>query len=150
QDSDTSNNQEQINLQYTHMSTHRDKIVIRTSGTPGGPKEDYVLRVRWDNVPASQVKDPGHDKQCWLRRLCDRFHHRNYWQAQIVNAPALGLKPLKSRGYYGLKLAPGEEVIMEVDLSGAAMPVPSQAIHVSPRAGGQVLNPPSGEPAVSV
>jgi hypothetical protein len=152
QDSDLTNNEQQINLQYTTMSTHTDRIVIHAPGTatPGAPKEDYAMRVRWDNVPKNQVRDPGHDKECWLRRLCDRLHHRNYWQAQFVNSDKLGIKPLKTRGYYGLQLAPGEEVVAEVQLSGAVMPVPSQEIHVSPRAGGQVLSPASGDPAVVV
>jgi hypothetical protein len=95
------------------------------------------------------VKGDGGDKECWLRRLCDWLHHREHWQSQFVNGSALGLKPV-GKGYYGLKLAPGEEVIAEVEFTGAAMPVPSMAIHVPPGAGGQVLSPASGAAAVAV
>ncbi|HKE32365.1 MAG TPA: hypothetical protein VKD65_11620 [Candidatus Angelobacter sp.] len=156
QDSNSANNETQINLQYTTMSTHRDKIVIRAPGTPvpGAPKDNYALRVRWDNVPKGQVRDPGHheeDEEHWWHWFCRLFHHRRkYWQAQFVNAAALGIKPLKAKGYYGLQLAPGEQVTAEIELAGFVMPVPSQAIHVSPRAGGQVLSPGSGEAAVAV
>jgi hypothetical protein len=133
----------QVNLQYTTMSTHRDKFLIRAPGTPGGPKENYLLRVRWDNVPKKQVKQADDDD-------CDYRHHRHKkWQVQFVNAKELGLKPV-GKGYYSFQLAPGQQVAAEVEFSGGTMPVPSRAVHVSPRAGGQVLTPPSGEPAVAV
>jgi len=145
------NDDQQINLSYSHASTIRDKVLIHALGTPspGAPKENYALHVRWDNVPVSQVRDPG-QKECWLHRLCDRLHHRTYWQTQFVNGPDLGIRPLKQRGYYSLQLAPGEEVALDVELTGAVMPVPSQAIHIAPGAGGQVLSPASGTAPVSV
>lgn len=146
------NDDQQINLSYSHASTIHDKVLIHALGTPspGAPKENYALHVRWDNVPVSQVKQPGEDKRCWLRRLCDRLHHRTYWQTQFVNGDNLGIKPLKQPGYYGLQLAPGEEVALDVALTGAVMPAPSKSVHIAPGAGGQVLSPASGSAAVSV
>jgi hypothetical protein len=160
-DSDPSNNTSpQINLHYTPLSTYRDKFLIHAPGTPspGAAKEDYLLRVHWDNLTKDQVKDED-DDDWWLRRLCYWllppkwcdwiFPRKPHWKTQFVNAQALGLKPA-GKGYYGLRLAPGEEVVAEVELTGAAMPTPSQSVHVSPGAGGQVLSPASGEAAVEV
>lgn len=150
-DSDlTNDNPPQINLTYTTMSTHTDKFLIHAPGTfsPGAPKENYVMKVHWSNLAKGQAKDPEKHESCH-RRFCDWVHHRKYWQASFVNSKSLGLKPL-GNGSYGLKLAPGEEVTAEIELSGASMPVPSQTVHISPRAGGQVLTPASGEPVVVV
>jgi len=140
----------QVNLAYATMSTIRDKFLIHALGTssPGAPKEDYVVKLHWNNLNKGQAKDPD-AKECWLRRLCDRINHRKYWQGRFVNGNSIGLKPL-GRGTYGLKLAPGEQVTAELELTGAVMPTPSQLAHVSPRAGGQAISPASGDPAVVV
>jgi hypothetical protein len=151
-DGDTSNNAPpQINLSYMHMSTHRDKFLIHALGTasPGAPKDEYLMNVRWNNVSKSPAKKGHDDDDDWWHRLCAWFHHREKWQAKIINSSSLGLKPLGG-GYYSFKLAPGQEVTAEIELSGAAMPVTPQVIHVSPRAGGKVLSPASGDDAVAV
>ncbi len=136
-----------------HMSTHRDKFLIHALGTasPGAPKDEYLMRVHWNNVSKSQAKkkDEDDDDDSWWHRLCDWFHHREKWQAKIVNSSSLGLKRVGG-GYYSFKLAPGQEVTAEIELTGAAMPVTPKVIHVSPRAGGKALSPPSGDDAVTV
>jgi hypothetical protein len=144
----------QINLTYTSLSTRRDTFLIRAPGTvsPGAPKEDYFLHVRWENLPPDQYTRPGKKEHWWHRWwhcLADWFHKRKRWEAHFVNAAALGLQPV-GNGYYSLRLAPGEEVQAEIELTGVEMPTPSQGFHVSPRAGGQLLQPASGEAALEV
>src|ERR1019366_64267 len=130
----------QINLTFTAMSTVKDSFHIKTAKeeryATGGYVE-YLLRPRWQNVPKGSLSpDP-------------RKHPKGKFGFEFENAKALKLKYL-GKGYWLLRMKQGEDKLVKMELTGGPMPFKTTKIHVSPKAGGKLFNPSSGEDAMMV
>lgn len=128
----------QQNLTFSQLSTLRDSFLIQAAKqeSPEGFLE-YLLRTRWKNLPEKFVS-PDPDKPV-----------KGRWNYRFPNAVAIGLNPI-GNGYYLVRLRPGEERRVEVEITGGAMPMSTRVFQLSPRAGGHAVNPPSGEPPLIV
>jgi hypothetical protein len=129
----------QQNLTFSHLSTLRDSFLIQASKKQESPQDflEYLLRARWKNLPEKFVS-PNPDKPV-----------KGLWNYQFPNAAAIGLNPI-GNGYYLVRLRPGEERRVEIEVTGGAMPMSTRVFRLSPRAGGRAVNPPSGEPPLIV
>ncbi len=99
----------QQNLTFTRLSTIKESFLIKAARqeTPG-EKLDYLLRVRWQNLPTEMI-NPYPDRP-----------KTNLWNFRFLNARQIGLKPI-GNGYYRIQLRPSEEKKVEVVLSGGPM-----------------------------
>jgi hypothetical protein len=128
----------QQNLTFTSLST-----VKKTFQLVGPTREgqhvtvEYLLRPRWRNVP-ERVQGPP-----------DRPSQRGRWSYRFLNAAAIGLKPVRG-GFYLVELKPGESKEVEIEITGAAMPMQTLRTRVGPRAGGAAVRPPSGDKPVTL
>jgi hypothetical protein len=145
-DSNAGNNNRMQNLVFTTASTIKDSFIIqaprardgrdpfqvdKTSGT-----SEFLLRTDWDNVPGSLISPPEQPKP-------------GQWSFRFPTASKIGLKHV-GKGVYSIRLKPGEQRVVELELTGAQMPVASRTILVSPKAGGRNNKIQSGHPAVKV
>lgn len=119
------------NLTYIQTSTVRDTFVISSIGVGpplGKTILDYILRVKWRNIPPASKKG---------------------WSYKFVNAKKVGLIDL-GNGYFSMQMRLREEKRVEIEISGGDMPVPPQEYTLSPRAAGVVLNPSSGDSSLVI
>jgi hypothetical protein len=128
------------NLAFVSAST------IKTSFLVAAPKEivgipewqrspdgriEYILRVHWDN-------------------LAPKFLAGNKpFKYRITNASTLALKSI-GKGYYSIRLKPGEEKRVMLEITGGVMPHPNVQYKLSAKAGGELLQPASGEPPLEI
>jgi hypothetical protein len=137
-------NEMQENLTYVSASTIKESFLIAAPKEARPAKDEdkdkdadyddgieYILRAHWDNLPHKFLtgKSP--------------FKYR------ITNDDALRLKDL-GKGYYSLRLKPGEQKHVLVDITGGEMPHPNVQYKLSAKAGGQLLLPSSGAPPLAI
>ena len=123
----------QQNLYFTTASTVKDRFLLaapRQEG-PGGVNLFY-LRARWTNVPAERID------------LVGRRPRPGMWTVRFPTAARIGLKD-RGKGWYSIALKPNEQRLIDIVLTGGAMPHPATRFVVSPRAGGQSAYPASGD-----
>jgi hypothetical protein len=68
---------------------------------------------------------------------------------RFTNASAIGLHPL-GNGYFAMRLKPGEEKEVKLEITGGEMPNPSKQYKLSAKAGGTLLQPSSGDPPLEI
>jgi hypothetical protein len=133
-------NHMQRNLTYVMAST------VKTNFLVSAPREafplayeepsrdgriEYVLRVHWDNLPPKFLSG------------AKPFSYR------ITNAAAVGLKNI-GKGYYAMRLKPGEQRRVMLEITGGPMPNPNVQYKLAAQAGGKLLQPASGEPPLEI
>jgi hypothetical protein len=134
----------QQNLWFTTLSTRQDRFLVEAPDTrqleqarlPGGMLDLYV-RPRWQNLPGNVINEP------------EKPRGRGMWAYAFPNASKIGLKYV-GEGWYHLKMQPGQKEYVDVELTGGPMPVRSETLHLSPRAGGLAGQPASGEAAAEI
>jgi hypothetical protein len=135
-DPNTGNHMQQ-NLAYVTTSTIKKSFLIaaprEVRAELKGPdgRIEYILRSHWDNL----------DPKFLAGSRPFRF--------RISNARALGLKSL-GKGYYSMRLKPGEEKRVLLEITGGVMPHPVKQYKLTAKAGGQLLQPPSGDPPLEI
>jgi hypothetical protein len=125
----------QTNLTFTNLSTVRESFLLqgRRQEGPGGVTR-YLLRAKWNNLPA---------------KLISERPRRGSWYFQFPTAAKIGLKPVRP-GWYAIDLKPGQEVRVDLAITGADYPHTRRDVVVPPRAGGQALPKSSGLPPVVI
>ena len=114
------NDMMQQNLAFTTNSTVRDSFLISAKDTKLQPHNgyiDYVLRVKLRNV-----KD------------------QKRWHFKIRDGDDIGLKKI-AKDYYSLRLKPGEEKRVKIELSGVLMPGTTHQYSIPATAGGTFAAP---------
>jgi hypothetical protein len=128
------------NLAYVSASTIRTSFLVAApkeiTGIAEGERDpdgriEYILHVHWDNLAPKFLKGGK------------PFKYR------ITNASAHGLKDL-GKGYYSMRLKPGEEKRVMLEIIGGVMPHPPVQYKLSAKAGGELLQPASGEPPLEI
>jgi hypothetical protein len=149
-------NEMQQNLTYTSLSTIQESFLV--TAPPKKPKAEhhkaygykghwwhdenrwghhkddsieYILRTHWDNLPPQYLKGS------------------HPFRFRFTNARSLGLHEL-GRGYYSMRLKPGQEKLVEFEITGGVMPYPSKQYKLSAKAGGALLESAGGEPPLEI
>jgi hypothetical protein len=121
----------QENVVFTTNSTVRDSFLISAKNTTLQPQNgyiDYVLRVNLRNAK-----------------------NKTGWHFKFRDPDDIGLKKIpKAKGYYSLRLKPGEEKRVNFELSGVLLPGTSQKYEIAATAGGTVLSPTSGTAPLNI
>lgn len=130
-------NHQQINLAYVSASTIKERFLISVPKEPIVAEEtpkggiEYILRAHWDNLPPK------------FQTGSKPFKYR------ITNASAIGLKSI-GHGYYAVRLKPGDQKRVMLEITGGEMPHPNVQYKLSAKAGGDLLQPASGEPPLAI
>jgi hypothetical protein len=137
----------QRNLSYITTSTVRENFMVTAERRDDknqyqvwdGRTQEFIIRARWQNLrPDQECKANASVKDA---AKCEK---QNKWAYVFPDAGKLGMKHL-GRGYYRMVLREGQRVRVPVQITGGTMPFKSQKFTLSPRAGGNVLSPASGE-----
>ena len=136
-DNPNNGNHVQQNLSYVSAST------INSSFLVAAPREvprtiigrdgriEYVLRGHWDNLPPKSLGGSPP------------------FAFKITNASRLRLKEI-GKGYYSMRLRPGERKQVMLGITGGVMPYPVEQHRLPANAGGDLLQPPSGRPPLDI
>lgn len=140
---------EQHNLTYIKTSTVKDAFMLTAEKCKDdryykqcAGDQDIVIRTRWLYVPP-KMQCPPNATPAALQK-CEAQYR---WIYTFPTAGALGIKNL-GNGYYRVKLHQGQSIRVPVTIVGGLMPNKSEKLKVSARAGGALVTPASGEPAV--
>jgi hypothetical protein len=144
--SNVANDVRQQNLAIVTASTIKERFLLQAPAPRDGASNndswdytqphDFLLRTRWDNLPDGYVAPPGQPA-------------KGQWSYAFPNAKDLGLKDLGG-GVYSVELKPGEQKLVDVELTGGKMPAAPDTLQLSPRAGGLAIAPPTGEKPVPI
>jgi len=144
--------QMQRNLSYIRTSTVKENFLITAERCSRNDKnynecrgpQEFIIQTRWANVDPKMQCPPNPNAA--QAKKCEQ---QLRWTYIFPTASTLGIKHL-GKGYYRVVLKEGQTIKVPVTIIGGVMPTPPQKYKISPRAGGAILSPASGEPPVDV